>query len=336
MKLKLISSSIILLLSNSALAFNDNYSSTSTVYSSTQNGDQASGSSGTNYRYPFAECLSLGMPSSSLSSYCTTVSFPTDSKEFYGVFPSIEGVTRTPEDFNKILNSGAYTELESKYIKPYLGQQTPDWAIPTPDQLQTLVNLSKNGDLYKESKDTYNSGRFLTKTDKGEYVIAKIGNVAEDSPLKLPDIVSKNGLHGSNLSDVELPSNAVGKLTTKYTYVTTQDYSGRFDATFTLIPDEFKRENIDPTKVYFEVLYGKPGSDGIIRNPLKTTTPYYIDPRSPNYSYFIKSDRLHNKGDSSDNKYQIKLYTDPSKVSYLKALPIEFNCRSQFCEGVSD
>lgn len=335
MKLKLISSSIILLLSNSALAFNDNYSSTSTVYSSTQSGDQASGSSGTNYRYPFAECLSLGMPSTSLSDYCTSVSFPTYSKEFYSVFPTVDGVTRTPEDFNKILESGAYSELEDKYITTYLGQLSPDWSIPTPGQLQTLITASKNGDLYKKSKEDYRQGRFLTKGSNG-YIISNVGNAPKDSPIKLPNIVSKRGLGSSTLTDVSIPYGYSNKeFSTKYQFLTTQDFSGRFEADLSMDSKALALAGIDPSRVFFELLYGVPGTDGVIKNPVRTGTPYLVDKRLPDVTYFIQAAPIQQPGDSKDNQIQIKFYSDPAKVFYLKALKTQFDCRAQTCSEIN-
>ncbi|HDZ9639400.1 TPA: pilus assembly protein, partial [Vibrio cholerae] len=254
----------IMITSFNSSAFNDNYSSTSTVYATSNEATDSRGSE--HLRYPYLECIKLGMSRDFLDN-CVTVSFPTSSELFYGAYPADEeGKKRTKEDFQARLLSGDYAGLEKYYVDYYLAQTTYDWHIPTRDQIESLVMLARDSKLSSTLNSEYLKGRFLTKND-GSYNIVTVGNVADSEPVKLPAVVSKRGLMGTSDIVNALPTEifpnikiySASQLTPGNTFRAQMEYD---------VSELEKHGYSDLSDISATVIVGVPSGNGVIYAPV--------------------------------------------------------------------
>ncbi|OFJ32129.1 pilus assembly protein [Vibrio cholerae] len=325
----------IMITSFNSFAFNDNYSSTSTVYATSSEATDSRGSE--HLRYPYLECIKLGMSRDYLEN-CVTVSFPTLSELFYGAYPADEeGKKRTKEDFQARLLSGDYEGLEKLYVDYYLAQTTYDWHIPTRDQIESLVNLAKGGKLTSTLNSEYLKGRFLTKNDS-DYKIVNVGGVADSEPVKLPAVVSKRGLMGTSAVVNAIPNEIFPNIKI-YKGTSAQLKPGMtFMAPMEYDTSELQKHGYSNFwDVSATVLVGIPSVNGVIYDPIYKESLKVYHP-SDNHSgkkiFSVSTNDIHNgyqwsNAMFSNSKYMTQVVltkADGSGVKlYSKAFSENFN-----------
>ncbi|EGQ8403791.1 vibrio cholerae toxin co-regulated pilus biosynthesis F family protein [Vibrio cholerae HC-41A1] len=267
----------IMITSFNSFAFNDNYSSTSTVYATSNEATDSRGSE--HLRYPYLECIKIGMSRDYLEN-CVKVSFPTSQDMFYDAYPSTESdgaKTRTKEDFSARLLAGDYDSLQKLYIDFYLAQTTFDWEIPTRDQIETLVNYANEGKLSTALNQEYITGRFLTK-ENGRYDIVNVGGVPDNTPVKLPAIVSKRGLMGTTSVVNAIPNEIYPHIKVYEGTLSRLKPGGAMIAVLEYDVSELSKHGYTNLwDVQFKVLVGVPHAEtGVIYDPVyeETVKPY--------------------------------------------------------------
>lgn len=272
-------------------AFDDSYSSTSTVY--TSNAEKPPTDSGTNnvnngqnLRYPYIDCVNLGMKNENLSN-CVAVSFPTDSPKFYSAYPeknesSFDRI-RNSEEFQKLLNNKQFEDIKKIYADLYLAQGVYDWDIPTAEQLQKLYNLEKQGALFND-KNRYTDGCYAIKIGSS-YTIGYIGQPnSKCADIKLPNLVSSGVLVGDTLTNVTGAPIIVNfnwiKRGLYQTTVSGFKKESRIDVGVSIPKNEllkwgFSSDLLAANAIKGDVILGIPDVHGVISNPVYTLRTHY-------------------------------------------------------------
>ncbi|MVD67292.1 colonization factor TcpF, partial [Vibrio cholerae] len=140
-----------------------------------------------------------------------------------------------------------------------------------------LVNYANEGKLSTALNQEYITGRFLTK-ENGRYDIVNVGGVPDNTPVKLPAIVSKRGLMGTTSVVNAIPNEIYPHIKVYEGTLSLLKPGGAMIAVLEYDVSELSKHGYTNLwDVQFKVLVGVPHAEtGVIYDPVyeETVKPY--------------------------------------------------------------